>query len=85
MRVIVCNHAKQRFRMRGGTGKLSTARIERSLRHTLRMGAVYANEAVRTPVGYHLDAVCMPLSGAEGGGWVCVTVELREEKSKEAI
>lgn len=34
MRVIVCNHAKQRFRMRGG---------------------------------------------------VCVTVELREEKSKEAI
>jgi len=43
------------------------------------------NEAVRTQIDYHLDAVCMPLSGAEGGGWICVTVELREEKSKEAI
>ena len=85
MRVVVGDHARQRYCLRGGIGKLSPARVERSLRHTLRMGAVYANEAVRTPVGYHLDAVCMPLSGAEGGGWVCVTVELREEKSKEAI
>ena len=79
MRVIVCNHAKQRFRMRGGTGKLSTARIERSLRHTLRKGAIYANDAVRTRIDAHLDAVCVPLSGAEGGGWVCVTIEPRKE------
>jgi hypothetical protein len=85
MRVIICNHAKQRFRMRGGTGKLSAARVERSLCHTLRMGAAYQNEAVRTQIDAHLDAVCVPLSGAEGGGWICVTVELREEKSKEAI
>lgn len=79
MRVIICNHAKQRFRMRGGTGKLSTARVERSLRHALRMGAIYANEAVRTQIDAHLDAVCVPLSGAEGGGWLCVTVEPRKE------
>ena len=80
MRVIICNHAKQRLRMRGGTGKLSTARIERSLRHTLRMGAIYANDAVRTRIDAHLDAVCVPLSGAEGGGWVVVTVEPRKEE-----
>lgn len=80
MRVIICNHAKQRFRMRGGTGKLSTARVERSLCHTLRMGAVYTNEAVRARIDAHLDAVCVPLSGAEGGGWICVTVEPRKEE-----
>jgi hypothetical protein len=85
MRVILGDHARQRFHLRGGTGKLSAARVERSLRHTLRLGAAYSNEAVRTQIDAHLDAVCMPLSGAEGGGWVCVTVELREEESKEAI
>jgi hypothetical protein len=85
MRVIIGEHARQRWRMRGGTGKLSAARVEKSLRHTLRLGAAYSNEAVRTQIDAHLDAVCMPLSGAEGGGWVCVTVELREEESKEAI
>lgn len=36
MRVIIGDHARQRFRMRGGKGKLSTARIERSLRHKSR-------------------------------------------------
>jgi hypothetical protein len=85
MRVILGDHARQRFHLRGGTGKLSAARVEKSLRHTLRLGAAYSNEAVRTQIDAHLDAVCMPLSGAEGGGWVCVTVELREEESKEAI
>lgn len=80
MRVIICNHAKQRFRMRGGTGKLSTARVERSLYHTLRLGAAYTNEVVRTQIDAHLDAVCVPLSGAEGGGWVVVTVEPRKEE-----
>lgn len=85
MRVILGDHARQRFHLRGGTGKLSAARVEKSLRHTLRLGAAYSNEAVRTQIDAHLDAVCMPLSGAEGGGWVCVTVELREEESEEAI
>jgi len=66
--------------MRGGTSKLSTARVERSLYHTLRLGAAYTNEAVRTRIDAHLDAVCVPLSGAEGGGWVVVTVEPRKEE-----
>ena len=79
MRVIIGDHARQRFRMRGGTGKLSTSRVERSLKHTLRLGAAYQNEAVRTRIDAHLDAVCVPLSGAEGGGWVCVTIEPRKE------
>jgi len=83
MRVIICNHAKKRFRMRGGTGKLSTARIERSLRHALRKGAIYANDAVRTRIDARLDAVCVPLSGAEGGGWICVTVEPRQEEPQK--
>jgi hypothetical protein len=85
MRVILGDHARQRWRLRGGTGKLSATRVEKSLAHTLRLGAQVKNEAVRTQIDAHLDAVCMPLSGAEGGGWVCVTVELREEESKEAI
>lgn len=80
MRVILGDHARQRFRMRGGTGKLSPARVEKSLHHTLRMGAVLSNDAVRTQIDYHLDAVCMPLSGAEGGGWICVTIEPREPR-----
>ena len=80
MRVVIGEHARQRWRMRGGTGKLSTARIERSLRHTLRMGAIYANNAVRTQIDAHLDAVCVPLSGAKGGGWVVVAVEPRKEE-----
>jgi hypothetical protein len=82
MRVLIGDHARQRFRMRGGTGKLSTARVERSLRHTLRMGAIYANDAVRTQIDAHLDAVCVPLSGAEGGGWLCATIVPREEPKK---
>ena len=36
MRVIIGDHARQRFRMRGGKGKLSTSRVERSLCHTLQ-------------------------------------------------
>jgi hypothetical protein len=83
MRVVIGEHARQRWRMRGGTGKLSTARIERSLRHTLRMGAIYANDAVRTQIDAYLDAVCMPLSGAEGGGWLCATIVPREEEPKK--
>ena len=83
MRVILGDHARERFYTRGGTGKLSTARIERSLRHTLRMGAIYANDAVRTRIDAHLDAVCVPLSGAEGGGWICVTVEPRQEEPQK--
>ncbi len=79
MRVILGDHARQRFHLRGGTGKLSAARVERSLKHTLRLGAAYQNEAVRTRIDAHLDAVCVPLSGAEGGGWVCVTIEPRKE------
>ena len=82
MRVVIGEHARQRFRMRGGKGKLSTARVERSLCHTLRMGAVYTNEAVRTRIDAHLDAVCVPLSGAEGGGWLCATIVPREEPKK---
>jgi len=82
MRVIIGDHARQRFRMRGGTGKLSAARVERSLCHTLRMGAVYTNEAVRARIDAHLDAVCVPLSGAEGGGWLCATIVPREEPKK---
>ena len=80
MRVIIGEHARERFYTRGGTGKLSAARVERSLCHTLRMGAVYTNEAVRARIDAHLDAVCVPLSGAEGGGWVVVTVEPRKEE-----
>ena len=83
MRVVIGEHARQRFRMRGGKGKLSTARVERSLKHTLRLGAVYTNNAVRTQIDAHLDAVCVPLSGAEGGGWVCVTVEPRQEEPQK--
>lgn len=79
MRVVIGDHAKQRFRMRGGTGKLTATRVEKSLYHTLRMGAVLVNAAVRAQIDAHLDAVCMPLSGAEGGGWICVTVEPRKE------
>ena len=79
MCVIISDHARQRWRMRGGTGKLSTSRVERSLKHTLRLGAAYQNEAVRTRIDAHLDAVCVPLSGAEGGGWICVTIEPRKE------
>ena len=32
MRVILGDHARQRFHLRGGTGKLSAARVERSRR-----------------------------------------------------
>lgn len=84
MRVILGAHARQRFNMRGGTGRLTAARVERSLRHTLRMGVQYENESVRAQIDAHLDAVCMPLSGAEGGGWLCVTVEPREEPRETA-
>lgn len=83
MCVIISDHARQRWRMRGGTGKLSAARVERSLKHTLRLGAAYTNEAVRTQIDAHLDAVCVPLSGAEGGGWICVTVEPRQEEPQK--
>mgnify|MGYP001253614345 FL=1 len=82
MRVIIGDHARQRFRMRGGKGKLSTSRVERSLKHTLRRGAVYTNNAVRTQIDAHLDVVCVPLSGAEGGGWLCATIVPREEPKK---
>jgi hypothetical protein len=47
MRVILGDHAKQRFYTRGGTGKLSSTRVEKSLYHTLRMWAAMTNEAVR--------------------------------------
>ena len=83
MRVVIGEHARQRFRMRGGTGELSTSRVERSLKHTLRKGAVYTNEAVRARIDAHLDAVCVPLSGAEGGGWICVTLEPRQEEPQK--
>lgn len=80
MRVILGDHARQRFHLRGGTGKLSAARVERSLCHTLRMGAVYTNEAVRARIDAHLDAVCVPLSGAEGG-----RVGLRNNRAEEGM
>lgn len=84
MRVVLCDHARQRYYSRGGTGKFSPARVERSLHHTLRMGAQVKNEAVRTQISGDLDAVCVPMSGAEGGGWKCVTVERREEQKELA-
>ena len=72
MRVVIGDHARQRFRMRGGTGKLSTARVERSLKHTLRLGAAYtergrADTDRRSPG----CGVCTAIRGGRGRVAVC--------------
>lgn len=79
-RVLLTEHACQRWKERGGQGELTAGEVRRRLLGLLPAGAEVRNMAVEVPLGGGLVAVCVP---ELGGYWSVVTVE-RAEAGKEA-
>ena len=79
-RVIVTAHAHADFAKRYGEGRLSEHRVMGCLSNVLALGAdvtvyrqredVTASVVVQVPVG-GLVALCTPMAGESGGGWLC--------------
>ena len=72
-RVHVSPHARERFQERHGQGALTSDRVMGVLRNVLALGANPVDLVVQVPIG-GLIALCQPLTGDEGGGWLCFTV-----------
>lgn len=71
-KVIVTDHARQRWKERGGRGRLSADDVRRRLIGILPVGVEVNDMAVSVPLKYGLAAVCVPdLEGC----WVVLTVE----------
>jgi hypothetical protein len=77
----ISDHARQRWLERGGQGNLTPTWVTKRLREALPLGSPVVEEAVRVPLDETRDAVCVPNTGAEGGGWTCVTVIYRQKES----
>jgi len=77
----ISDHARQRWLERGGHGNLTPNRVIKRLKEILPVGSQVTEEAVRVPLDETRDAVCVPNTGAEGGGWTCVTVIYRQKES----
>ncbi|MBO8169979.1 MAG: hypothetical protein H0Z35_12465 [Thermoanaerobacteraceae bacterium] len=75
-RVVVTDHARRRYRERGGKGKLTSSRARRHLMGALRAGLDVKNSSIEVPLGGGLYGVCVPEAW---GGWSVVTVYRQEE------
>ncbi|MEW6049010.1 MAG: hypothetical protein AB1609_21495, partial [Bacillota bacterium] len=76
--VVVSEHAKLRWRERGGQGPLRPGRIRHHLLATLHVGAEAGPECqVEVGLAPGWRAVCVPQAQ---GGWLVVTV-IREEEA----
>lgn len=69
--VVLTEHARQRWRERGGQGKLTAAKIRRHLLGYLPSGAEVRDMAIEVPLGDGFFAVCVP---ELGGYWSVVTI-----------
>ncbi|MGB9886738.1 MAG: hypothetical protein ACPLRW_07070 [Moorellales bacterium] len=76
-KVILTEHALQRWKERGGRGKLTAARVRRHLLGALPAGLEVQNTAVEVPLGDGWFAVCVP---EFGGFWSVVTVGRKTEQ-----
>ena len=77
--VVVTNHARQRYRERGGEGQLTAGRVRRHLQAQLRDGVVPGPDLDAViPIGDGFRAVCVP---EVTGGWVVLTVFREQEAS----
>lgn len=75
--VILTEHARQRWKERGGQGKLTAARVRRHLLGMLPSGAEVQDMAIEVPLGDGFFAVCVP---EFGGFWTVVTVGRKQEE-----
>ena len=80
-RVLITDHACQRFKERGGQGELTAGEVRRRLLGLLPAGAEVRNMAVEVPLGQGLVAVCVP---ELGGYWSVATVKKAEAGKAEA-
>jgi len=77
----ISEHARQRWLERGGQDNLTSSWVTKRLKEVLPLGMTVLEEAVRVPMDDLRDVVCVPNTGAEGGGWTCVTVIYRQKES----
>lgn len=80
-RVLLTEHALQRYKERGGQGELTAGEVRRRLLGLLPAGAEVRNMAVEVPLGQGLVAVCVP---ELGGYWSVATVKKAEAGKTEA-
>lgn len=73
--VMITDHARQRWRERGGAGELTAARVRRHLLGMLPSGAEVRDMAIEVSLGDGLVAVCVP---ELDGYWSVVTVERKQ-------
>lgn len=74
-RVVITDHALQRWQQYGGRGKLTPERVRRRLLGEMRAGKRFSAGAVFVSLG-RLVAVLCP---REDGGWSVVTVHNRRK------
>jgi len=70
-RVLLTDHAYQRYKKRGGQGKLTARKVRHRLLGLLLAGAEVRNMAVEVPLGDGMVAVCEP---ELEGFWLVKTV-----------
>ena len=71
-KVIIDPHARRRYHDRHGSGRLTNNRMRGNLFNTLAVGAQSTDLVVQVPIG-GLIALCSPLDGENGGGWLVFT------------
>jgi len=82
MRVIVTDHARERYKEHGGKGRLSALRIAKHLHPMLRTGIIPRKDlSVEVGIYPGLAAVCVP---NQWGGWVAVTCVDRRAEARGA-
>ena len=72
--VVVSPHAQLQYRQRGGCGSLNSRHVQGILHNMLILGVEPIDLVVQVPVTNYLIALCSPMTGDEGGGWLCFTV-----------
>lgn len=75
--VVLTEHARRRWKERGGAGELTAAKVRRHLLGMLPSGAEVRDAAIEVPLGDGFFAVCVP---ELGGYWSVVTVEREQEE-----
>jgi hypothetical protein len=78
--VVITDHARQRWRERGGRGELTAGEVRRHLLGMLPAGAEVRNMAIEVPLGGGLVAVCVP---ELEGYWLVATVKRMEVRDAE--
>jgi len=76
-KIILTEHARQRWKERGGKGKLTPAKVRQHLLGALPAGLEVQNTAVEVPLCGGLFAVCVP---ELEGYWAVVTVGRKTEQ-----